>query len=419
MFWPDRERYIPSPRYILPAGHRSLPAEYNGRQYVDAFSPPYRVYKPMSSNRIQWSESHEEADQGKSLGKIFRRFAEKTAMQGPGYIRESKKWYAKAAWSILLLTTMGWMTYHLVFLIAHYLEKPVQTTISLGFNKLHFPSVTVCNVNVVKLSDVPSTSKDLKDLIAAGNPVGSGGPPGGGGPGGGGGGPPGGGGGPPDGGQPPPGRRKRNADTSQLHEFAVNFTKIYLELDRATRIRSGHQIDMMLMDCSFNGHKCYPQDFTLINTPEYGNCFTLHSEKFISKEAGPKSGLSFIFFTENDEYVDSISQGYGLRLQVHNPGTFPNPSDKGLSIPTSFHSNIGLLVRDVKRVPPPYRECEDVIGFEKKNGFKYTRNECRRTCIHAAMRDACGCLPPNAEEFYYFINKTNEYKGCQTEAVLA
>ncbi|XP_061195533.1 acid-sensing ion channel 4-A-like [Saccostrea echinata] len=364
MYWPDRERCNPPPRYALPTGVRLIPAEYTGRQCVDAFSPPYCVYKPKQAvNKIQRSAEDEEPREGKSLGKIFRRFAEKTAMQGPGYIRESKKWYAKAAWTILLLATMGWMAYHLIYLIAHYLEKPVQTTISLGFNNLHFPSVTVCNVNVVKISAVPSTSKELMALIAAGNPMpgGAGGPGGSGGPGGpgGAGGPggpgdsggPSGPGDPPGGGQPPPGRKKV-----------------------ATRIRSGHQIGIMLMDCSYNGHKCYSHDFTLINTAEYGNCFTLHSEKFIAKEAGPKSGLSLIFFTENDEYIDSISQGYGLRLHVHQPGSFPNPYDKGLSIPTSFHSNIGLRVRDIKRVTPPYRQCEDGIEFEKKNGLKYTRD---------------------------------------------
>jgi hypothetical protein len=58
------------------------------------------------------------------------------------------------------------------------------------------------------------------------------------------------------------------------------------------------------------------------------------------------SGLSLILYTENDEYLSGISQGYGMRLLIHEQGTFPMPNDEGILISSSFETSIGLrLVR--------------------------------------------------------------------------
>ena len=94
-------------------------------------------------------------------------------MQGVGYINSSKRWYAKIIWTVLLLVAMGCMTYHLIYLVDHFLELPVQTKLSLGFSKLRLPAVTICNVNVIRVGSIPTTSPEMRTLVNAGDPIGA------------------------------------------------------------------------------------------------------------------------------------------------------------------------------------------------------------------------------------------------------
>lgn len=82
-------------------------------------------------------------------------------MQGVGYIKSAKLWYSRALWVFLLLVAIGWMVFHLYYLISHFLELPIQTKISLGFNNLPFPAVTICNMNAVKWSRLTDTPLDF------------------------------------------------------------------------------------------------------------------------------------------------------------------------------------------------------------------------------------------------------------------
>ena len=45
---------------------------------------------------------------------------------------------------------------------------------------------------------------------------------------------------------------------------------------------------------------------------------------------------------EIDEYVSSFSTGYGIRLVLHEPGTYPLPTDEGITLGPGTETNIGL-----------------------------------------------------------------------------
>ena len=49
-----------------------------------------------------------------------------------------------------------------------------------------------------------------------------------------------------------------------------------------------------------------------------------------------------IFYTQNEEFLSGISEGYGMRLQIHEQGTFPMPDQEGIFISSSFETHIGL-----------------------------------------------------------------------------
>ena len=49
-----------------------------------------------------------------------------------------------------------------------------------------------------------------------------------------------------------------------------------------------------------------------------------------------------ILFTENEEYLPGITQGYGARLHIHNQDQFPLPSENGVFISSASQTDIGL-----------------------------------------------------------------------------
>ena len=103
----------------------------------------------------------------KSLRKTFNRFADKTSMTGINYISSARFWWAKVIWSFMLFIAVGVMGLHLWYLFSQYFEWPVQTKISLGFDSLQFPDVTICNTNQLhqrRLDHHPGLDK-LKGLL--------------------------------------------------------------------------------------------------------------------------------------------------------------------------------------------------------------------------------------------------------------
>lgn len=60
------------------------------------------------------------------------------------------------------------------------------------------------------------------------------------------------------------------------------------------------------------------------------------------------TGLTMMLYTENDEYLPGISQGYGMRLQIHKQGTFPIPDQEGIFISSSYETHIGLRLVSLK-----------------------------------------------------------------------
>lgn len=432
--WDREEEYIRS-RYLnqqhlrAPAsGSFSSRATSSDRYYTPHQVEPPVDYRERDLEDRRSTENEEDnasfansMEKRKSFRKLLSRFADKTAMQGVGYINSAKSWYSKAIWVSLLLVAMGWMFFHLFYLITQFTDLPVQTKISLGFNNLQFPAVTLCNMNVVKFSELPTTSVAFQSLVALTQPSRFK---------------------PED--RIPGGRKKRfvsefddlgnltdygdyyddpsfrddafkDAQKDNLYEVENTFKNLYLAMPRGVRVRAGHQIQDMLLSCSFNGFKCFPVNFTLVNTAEYGNCFTIESGNFITKNPGPKTGLTLIFYTQNDEFLEGISQGYGMRLQIHEPGTFPMPDEEGIFLSSSFESHIGLRLTDITRITPPHRECNDGIEFKKVNKMQYSRSVCRIFCEQGQSLSQCGCYSHDYKEFFFFSNNTNQNKWCKTQ----
>lgn len=87
-------------------------------------------------------------------------------MQALPYIASSKTRLAKAAWALLLALGAAMLALHLKYLCDVYYSWPKQTRVALGFGKLPFPAVTVCNSNPLRISRILLASDDLRTLTS-------------------------------------------------------------------------------------------------------------------------------------------------------------------------------------------------------------------------------------------------------------
>ncbi|XP_056017341.1 acid-sensing ion channel 1-like [Ostrea edulis] len=365
------------------SGYQNFPSS-NTRPSSEIFYRPYRVetpvdYRRSESRRIDdqpgrsddrdGDHNQESTKPRKSLSKIITRFADKTAMQGVGYITSAKFWYSKAIWVFLLvivaLTDPSRFNPGGSSGIVYAIVLPRKKRFVEDFGNIDFDNFTYYDDYY---SDPNYSDDDFRD-----------------------------------------------APRDDVYEMESTFRNLYLAMPRDVRVQTGHQIQDMLLSCSFNGYKCFADNFTLVNTPEYGNCFSIQSEGFVTKNAGPKSGLTMMLYTENDEYLPGISQGYGMRLQIHKQGTFPIPDQEGIFISSSYETHIGLRLKDITRVTPPHRDCDDGVELKRQHRMEYSRTVCRIICEQSAMLQDCGCYAHEYKEFYYFSNSTFQNQWCKTQ----
>ena len=53
-------------------------------------------------------------------------------------------------------------------------------------------------------------------------------------------------------------------------------------------------------------------------------------------------GIKLTLNLEVDEYVKNFASGYGVRVVIHEPGTFPLPAEEGMTLSPGYETSIGL-----------------------------------------------------------------------------
>ncbi|RUS76493.1 hypothetical protein EGW08_015747, partial [Elysia chlorotica] len=132
------------------------------------------------------------------------------------------------------------------------------------------------------------------------------------------------------------------SEESGFYEMERKFRKLYALEPSATRAEMGHQINDMLLQCSFSGRKCYAKNFTRLLTSRYGNCYTLEYPKFFSRSSNPSDGLQLKLFLETDDYIPGIATSKGVQVVVHDQGTLPFPEEDGMAVQAGTETFIGL-----------------------------------------------------------------------------
>ena len=119
-------------------------------------NPSVGQYKEAMDNTfLPEKEKHTDRERTR-LRNILKNFCDTTSMHGCSKISGSTLAGVKISWGILTAGAVAILMFHLYSIFDTYYKWPIQTKVSLGFDNLRYPAITLCNVNMVKKSALNS-----------------------------------------------------------------------------------------------------------------------------------------------------------------------------------------------------------------------------------------------------------------------
>uniref|UniRef100_A0A8D0C5G8 Acid-sensing ion channel 1 n=1 Tax=Salvator merianae TaxID=96440 RepID=A0A8D0C5G8_SALMN len=164
--------------------------------------------------------------------------------------------------------------------------------------------------------------------------------------------------------------------------------------------RAGHDIQDMLLSCSFRGMPCGPEDFKKVFT-RYGKCYTFNSGQqnkppLITIKGGTGNGLEIMLDIQQDEYLpvwgetDETSFEAGIKVQIHSQDEPPFIDQLGFGVAPGFQTFVSCQEQRLIYLPPPWGDCKSVA---KEYDFydTYSITACRIDCETRYLVENCNC----------------------------
>ncbi|CAH1772349.1 unnamed protein product [Owenia fusiformis] len=318
-------------------------------------------------------------------------FASNTTAHGWGNIHQRTTTLSKAVWIILCLGCTGVAIWQVITIVIRYGLFETKDRIQVEEGDITFPSVTVCPLVGIPKSE---NSKLLKDLYNG----------------------------------------KIDADTyAEMLAFdtQIVYSSIYLDsnisqnayreklefhnvfskqlfsfqgyIENFNIFRDySHKQEEFIPICRYQGKPCLKSDFQSLDHHEHNKCYTFNgANNTISNPStnitGPKGGLSLVLFVDaseasqvyNPDYPTSGSQG--VRVVIHEKGTFPDPENDGFDIEPGHSVNAALSVNQRQLLKPPWGKCAN-YDAEVYGGFTYRKKLCQLSCTQRFIYKTCGCI---------------------------
>ncbi|CAN7998564.1 unnamed protein product, partial [Ixodes hexagonus] len=349
-----------------------------------------------------------------TCGLLNKHFAERCTAHGFSRIASTgSNGLQRLTWVCIVIVAVGGFLYHISFLTSNYFSYPIMTaTEEVHADELHFPSITVCNLNLMRKSFFEDYLKDV--AAKSGYPISATT-------------------------ERPSGNLKTKTkdlfspttkgysyddDTEVCYKTVEEFLKTSRTMDLsdmwmnfiATKehlMKFGHKANDLVVQCTYNARNCFDETRSILRvdpypSPRYGLCQTIKlandSMRKIRK-TGPTLGLRLTLNIERSEYLDIISPEFGARLLIHPVGTAPTLERGGIILTPGSKSYISIRMRKIQRLPEPYRGCSKSFNDSKITPYLqhigmgdliqrslYTFDYCQTLCREAALLRTCDCL---------------------------
>ena len=174
---------------------------------------------------------------------------------------------------------------------------------------------------------------------------------------------------------------KENLKTQNQSKTFISgqtFLLTYLKLNQKEKITIGHNIRDLIVSCTFRGVDCRASltstaasfmDYST-NTTNFGNCYTLSTRSQAlgkSSLTGPEFGLSLVLNIQQSHYLkDGSSMAVGARVSVQDRETYPLMEEYGVDLAPGTLTSLSLQM--VKITRHRYSGCQAVTWQDSQYG---------------------------------------------------
>jgi hypothetical protein len=189
---------------------------------------------------------------------------------------------------------------------------------------------------------------------------------------------------------------------------------------RPINIKSGYQLDDLLIQCTFNGRSCQ-ENLTPFFHPNYGNCYTFDND--IHAEPTRRRNISHIWSIDDDddgdgyklflelflyqnEYNPHLDDRAAFRIFIHRKHEIPILSQNSLFLgPTTFTKLIFS-----HRTISFSQQCRNDLTDDMKQTFesnhiKYSQALCFKLCEFLYIQKHCNCIDRLFMVYFQFFTQ--------------
>ncbi|XP_071506090.1 epithelial sodium channel subunit beta-like [Diadema antillarum] len=152
----------------------------------------------------------------------------------------------------------------------------------------------------------------------------------------------------------------------------------------------------LIRQCTFDKEPCSFEHFTKIQYIRYGNCYTFNQFKksaVKTRSTGSQYGLHLTLFVDEPEYVGVLSPEVGVVVSINHPSIFPFPEDDGILVSTGQVASIGLKRTHITRLPEPYGDCvKGGKNYYAPDIYDFSQRSCFKMCLEREMLKQCKCV---------------------------
>ncbi len=105
--------------------------------------------------------------QEKTFMNLLSTFADLTSIQGIPHIKKANHWWSTAFWTLVFMCAVSIALLQTTEVFKNYFSYDYNTKIDVSSSVLQFPSVTVCNINPVRTSQLNNTSEEFNQFITS------------------------------------------------------------------------------------------------------------------------------------------------------------------------------------------------------------------------------------------------------------
>ncbi len=163
----------------------------------------------------------------------------------------------------------------------------------------------------------------------------------------------------------------------------------------------GADVNEIVLHCTFHGRPCIDfGNFVLFLHAISYNCYTFKYNDYADKKVstGPHNGLSLILKGTNPmvalyDKTQPVGNVNGLKIVIHARDTVPFIMDKAINIQPGKSTDIGITMKEYKRLDEPYDNCaeEEWVTDVYNNRYRMNEKLCEQTAKFNEILETCSC----------------------------